>query len=93
MTVRTFYGVARCNFVNVDRRFRDAYCFHYQGDKSVRKSESLVDFYEPTRRRIPQAYHLLSAIICRQFELLGPGNFPFTVLAYNLQLPAFSLRT
>jgi hypothetical protein len=32
MKYRVFWVVATCNYVEVDRRFRGAYCLHYQGD-------------------------------------------------------------
>jgi hypothetical protein len=31
---RVFWDVAPCSHVEVDRRFRGAYCFHHQGDES-----------------------------------------------------------
>jgi hypothetical protein len=32
MDFRVFWDVALCSHVEVDRRFRGAYCLHYQGD-------------------------------------------------------------
>jgi hypothetical protein len=33
MKFRAFWDVAPCSHVKVDRRFRNAYCLHHQGDK------------------------------------------------------------
>jgi hypothetical protein len=33
MKFRVFWDVAPCSHVEVDRRFRGAYCLHHQGDK------------------------------------------------------------
>jgi hypothetical protein len=30
-----FWDVAPCSFVETDRRFRGAYCIHYQGDSHL----------------------------------------------------------
>jgi hypothetical protein len=32
MKMTVFWNVAPCSVVNIDRRFRGAYCFHYQGN-------------------------------------------------------------
>jgi hypothetical protein len=34
MKMIVFRDVAPCSLVDTDRRFRDAYCLHHQGDKS-----------------------------------------------------------
>jgi hypothetical protein len=31
--IRAFLDIAPCSLVGVGRRFRDAYCLHYQGDE------------------------------------------------------------
>jgi hypothetical protein len=31
-----FWDVAPCSLVDIDRRFRGDYCFHYQGDEALR---------------------------------------------------------
>jgi len=33
MKFRVFWDVAPCRHVEVDRRFREAYCFHHHGDE------------------------------------------------------------
>jgi hypothetical protein len=33
MTLRDSEGVSPCSFVEIDRRFRVAYCLHHQGDE------------------------------------------------------------
>jgi hypothetical protein len=43
----TFWDVAPCTLVEVDRRFGGAFCFLHQGDE-----------YEITRRNIPEGCHL-----------------------------------
>jgi hypothetical protein len=30
-----FWDIAPCSLVEVDRRFRGAYCLHYQGDETL----------------------------------------------------------
>jgi hypothetical protein len=32
MKIRAFWDVAGCSLVGADRRFRVAYCMHYQGN-------------------------------------------------------------
>jgi hypothetical protein len=31
INITAFWDIAPCSFVNVDRRFRGAYCLHHQG--------------------------------------------------------------
>jgi hypothetical protein len=56
---RAFCDIAPCSIVGVDRRFRDVYCLHHQGDEialmmeAVRTSETSVHFNVTTRRYIP----------------------------------------
>jgi hypothetical protein len=58
MTV--FWYVAPCSLLEIDRRFRGAYCFHHQGDKialmieAVNTSKTLANLYETTRCNIPE---------------------------------------
>jgi hypothetical protein len=35
MKFRVFWNVAPCSHVAVDRRFRDVYCLHHQGDRYI----------------------------------------------------------
>jgi hypothetical protein len=36
MKIITVSDIAPCSFVEVDRRFRDAYCLHQQGDENLK---------------------------------------------------------
>jgi hypothetical protein len=61
LTFRVFWYIAPCNLVEVDRRFTDAYCLHYQGDEfiylmmeAVRTYETSVNINVTTRRYIPE---------------------------------------
>jgi len=57
MKFRVFWDVAPCSHVEVDRRFRGAYCLHHQGAlmmEAVRTSETSVNFNLTTRRYIPE---------------------------------------
>jgi hypothetical protein len=56
-----FWDVGPCSYVDTDRRFRDAYCLHYQvkrRDDEGSKHLWSVGFYETTRRSIPKDSHL-----------------------------------
>jgi hypothetical protein len=55
-----FWDIVRCRLVEVDRRFTGAYCLHNQAlmTEAVRISETSVNFYEITRRKIPEGCHL-----------------------------------
>jgi hypothetical protein len=60
------WDVAPCRLVEVDRR--DACCLHHQGDDGLviialmmdaaNTSETSVNFYQTTRRNIPEDCHL-----------------------------------
>jgi hypothetical protein len=58
MNMTVFWDVAPCCRVEIDRRFRGAYCLHhYQGAlmmEVVGTSETLAYFYETTWRNIPE---------------------------------------
>jgi hypothetical protein len=49
---RVFWDVAQCSHVEVDGRFRSAYCLHHQG--FIAPSETSVNFIVTTRRYIPE---------------------------------------
>jgi hypothetical protein len=57
---RVFWDVAPCIQIDVDRRFRGAYCLHDKGDEialmmeAVRTSETSVNINLTTRRYIPE---------------------------------------
>jgi hypothetical protein len=36
-----FLDVASCSLLDIDRRFREAYCLHHQGDHFTRRRENL----------------------------------------------------
>jgi hypothetical protein len=61
--VRVFWDIAPCSLVEINRRFRGAYCLHHQGffapmTKAVRTSHASVYFNETTQRYIPEDSHL-----------------------------------
>jgi hypothetical protein len=45
MKMRPFWDVAPCSLIEIDRRFRDAYCLHHQGNNDA----SLKRLYTSTR--------------------------------------------
>jgi hypothetical protein len=57
-----FWVVAPCSLVEIYQRFRGPCCLHYQGDESLialmmeaaKSSETLVNFYQTTRRYNPE---------------------------------------
>jgi hypothetical protein len=56
-----FWDIAPCSLVETDRRFRGAYCLHYQNDEmmeAVRTSQKTINFYQTTRRNIPEDSHI-----------------------------------
>jgi hypothetical protein len=64
LTMTVVWDVAPCGLVEINRRFRGAYCLHYQAnpprpdDGAVSTSETSVNFYQTTRRNIPDDSHL-----------------------------------
>jgi hypothetical protein len=54
MKMTVFWGIAPCIIVEIDRRFRCAYCFHNIAlvMEAARTSETSVYFNENTRRCI-----------------------------------------
>jgi hypothetical protein len=68
------WDMAPCSPIEVDRRFRGAYCLHNQGDelialiiKAVLISETSIYFYETARHHIPERCHLFSDICSRRW--------------------------
>jgi hypothetical protein len=56
-----FWVVAPCSLVEIYQRFRGPCCLHHQGDRSyeaARTPETLVNFYQTSRRYIPEDSHL-----------------------------------
>jgi hypothetical protein len=51
------WDVAECSLVDIDRRFRGAYCRHHQ-DEAVSFSEMSVNIHQTTRGNIPEDSHL-----------------------------------
>jgi hypothetical protein len=69
--------VATGSLVEIDRRFIDAYCVHYQVAlmmEAVSTSETSVNFYDTLQRYIPQYSHLYTRR-CEKLKshLLPPG--------------------
>jgi hypothetical protein len=44
--MRAFWDTVPCSLVGIDRRFRDAYCLHLQGEGSlhIRRLENLKSY-------------------------------------------------
>jgi hypothetical protein len=42
MKITAFCHIAPCNLVEVDRRFRGAYCLHNQGDDSLISQKAVI---------------------------------------------------
>jgi hypothetical protein len=53
-----FWVVVPCSPVEVYQRFRGPCRHHHQGDLIARTSETLVNFYQTTRRYNPEDSHL-----------------------------------
>jgi hypothetical protein len=60
MKMAVFWVVALCSLIEVYQRFRGTFCLHYQGDECLRQQlpETLVNFYQTTRRYNPENSHL-----------------------------------
>jgi hypothetical protein len=60
MMMTAFWVVAPCSLVEADRRFRGVYSIvrSILMIESVSTSETSVNFYETTRRNIPEGRHL-----------------------------------
>jgi hypothetical protein len=57
LKMAVFWVVAPCSMVEVYRHFRGPFCLHHQGDgvmEAARTSETLVNFYQTTRRCNPK---------------------------------------
>jgi hypothetical protein len=59
MKMAVFWDVAPCSLVDIDRRFRCAYCLHHQAlmTETVSTSETSANIYQTTRRNIPEDGH------------------------------------
>jgi hypothetical protein len=58
MRMTVFRDVAPCSLVEIDRRFRGAYCLHnHRPDEAVSTSETSANFYEITGSYIPEDSH------------------------------------
>jgi hypothetical protein len=61
MKIVVFWVVAPCSLEEVYHRFRGPCCLHHQGDalmmEAARTSETLVNFYQTTRRYNPENSH------------------------------------
>jgi hypothetical protein len=61
MKMAVFWVVAPCSLVEVYQRFRGPYCLHRKGAlmlEAVRTSETLINFYQTTRRYNPEDSYL-----------------------------------
>jgi hypothetical protein len=58
MKMIVFWVVAPCSLVEVYQLFRGACCLHHQGNEPASTSETLVNFYQTTRRYNPEDSHL-----------------------------------
>jgi hypothetical protein len=61
MKMTVFWFVVPCSLVEIDGRLRDTHCLHHQGAlmiEAVSTSETLVNFYEIARRKVPEYSHL-----------------------------------
>jgi hypothetical protein len=59
MKITVFWNIASRSLVEIDRRFRDAYYLHHEGD------ETSVNFYQTTRRNNPEDVYTLDSVITR----------------------------
>jgi hypothetical protein len=85
MKFRVFWDIAPCSHVEVDRRLRDAYCLHHQGDYAVRTSETSVNFNVTTQRYIPKDSELRNCSLRKmqvRFKLLCHNKM--AVLSYSV---------
>jgi hypothetical protein len=77
----SFWDIAPCSLVEIDRCFRGEYCFHHRSDmtEALHTSETSVYFNETTRRYIPESCHL------------QPNTY--TILSINNKDPLFTIVT
>jgi hypothetical protein len=61
MKMAVFWVVAQCSLVEVYQRFRGPCCLH---PSIIRTSETLVNFYQTTRRYNPEDRHLQVPFSC-----------------------------
>jgi hypothetical protein len=58
MKFTVFWDVLQCSQLDVDQRFKGAYCLHHQGDglimEEVRTSETLVNINLTARQYMPE---------------------------------------
>jgi hypothetical protein len=67
MKMTVFWDFAPCSLVEIDRRFRGALMM-----EAASTSETSVNFYETTRRNIPEDRHLHLDIYNQFFTLITP---------------------
>jgi hypothetical protein len=58
MKMTVFWVLAPCSLIEIDRRFRGAYCLHRLDVKALSTCETLVSFYQTTGRNITEDSHL-----------------------------------
>jgi hypothetical protein len=79
-----FWVIAPCSLVEVHQRFRGPCCLHHQGliiglmMETARTSETLVNFYQTTRRYNPEDSHLRThrRENLKSYLTLNPINSP-----------------
>jgi hypothetical protein len=73
MKIRAFWDEAPCSLVEIERRFRGAYCLHLQDDEcltmvAIRTTETSVYSNETTRRYIPEGSNLHTPRRCENLK-------------------------
>jgi hypothetical protein len=78
-----FWDVAPCSLVEVYRRFRGAYCLHYQGDEeAANTSETSVNLYQIIRHNDPEDSHLHT----RRHENLKSQDILVSCIIYEINI-------
>lgn len=59
LKIKAIWNTPPCSLVEVDHRFRQAYCLHHQGgDRDSKRLWNAGQFYETARHNIPDSCHL-----------------------------------
>jgi hypothetical protein len=78
MKMTVFWDVAQCSLIDIDRRFRGAYCLTHGAlntllMEAVSFSETSVSIHQTIRCNIPDDSHLQSGLSRPRFELRTPN--------------------
>jgi hypothetical protein len=65
MKMTALWEIALCGLVEVDRRFRGAYCFIVMMMEAVPTYETSIYFYETALRYVADGYHSRNCIFIR----------------------------